>query len=358
MLMLAILTQVCGQKVDSFTFRYLQYEGKYNEKDRAERAAAACGSQFHEIGVGPHHIVEQLERILVDHDGPMSYGVHTSIMTDLVRSGTEILYSGQGNDSLYAAPLEVLGLKLNRWPLPYRRLRRLLPGIIARAHPRGGWAANYLLEIAATGFPWRYQSHITSDECRARLYQQPSRALTGRAELLKLFQSTAAEFAGQPARERLAMYSHNLIAPEGSQHWTTAFSRAHGMTVRCPHYDNDVVEFLYRLKRSEHKGELRKIAERLLPKDLAHAPKLGQTMPVGHWFRGPLADFLRDRLSPPRIRAAALFRPDVVDELIEQHLAGTNHGWTLWCILALTVWADIVAREADRSQLVAGRLSA
>jgi hypothetical protein len=81
-------------------------------------------------------------------------------------------------------------------------------------------------------------------------------------------------------------------------------------------------------------------------------------MPVGHWFRGPLAAFLRDRISPPRIRAAALFRPDVVDELIEQHLAGTNHGWTLWCILALTVWADIVAREAGQSEVVAGRLSA
>lgn len=358
MLMVAILTQICGQKVDSFTFRYLDYDGEYNEKDRAERAAAACGSPHHEIAVGPQDVHEQLERMLIDHDGPMSYGVHTSILTDVVRSGAEILYSGQGNDSLYAAPLEVVGLKLNRWPLPYGALRAALPGVIARVHRGAGWAADYCLQIAESGFPWRYQSHITSDQLRGQLYRHTSRAVSGRAELVKLFQATADEFAGQPARERLAMYSHNLIAPEGSQHWTTAFSRAAGLTVRCPHYDNDVVEFLYRLKRSEHKGELRALAERLLPKDLAHAPKLGQTMPVGHWFRGPLADFLRDTLSPARIREGALFRTEMVDQLIRRHLAGTNHGWTLWCILALTVWREIVLRHAGQSTAAAGRLSA
>jgi asparagine synthase (glutamine-hydrolysing) len=358
MLMLAVLTQTCGQKVDSFTFRYLDYDGPYNEGERAARAAAACESRYHEIPVGPQDVTEQLERMLIDHDGPMSYGVHTSIMTGVVRSGAEILYSGQGNDSLYAAPLEVLGLKLNRLPLPYRTLRAALPGIIARFHSQAGWAAGYLLQIAESGFPWRYQSHITSDELRAQLYGHPSHASSARAELLTQFHATADEFAGQPARERLAMYSHNLIAPEGSQHWTTAFARAHGLTVRCPHYDNDVVEFLYRLKRRGHKAELRTLAERLLPKDLAHAPKFGQTMPVGHWFRGPLADFLRDRLSPARLRAGALFRPEMVDQLMRQHFAGINHGWTLWCLLALTVWGEIVVRQAGRSTAAAGRLSA
>jgi hypothetical protein len=58
---------------------------------------------------------------------------------------------------------------------------------------------------------------------------------------------------------------------------------------------------------------------------------------------------LKDQLDGDRIGATGLFRPEGVRGLLDEHLSGrADRGWTLWVILVLTVWQEIVRREAGR----------
>ena len=51
----------------------------------------------------------------------------------------------------------------------------------------------------------------------------------------------------------------------------------------------------------------------------------------------------------PRIEAGGLFRHEWIEELFRRHLAGAgSHAWTLWNVLAVTTWQEIVGEESGK----------
>ena len=346
MLMVAALAKL-GCKPESFTYRYLEYEGKFNESERAARAAATAGVPHREMPVGPADLSNSFETILLQHQGPLTYGAHTAILRAVAQSGAQILYTGQGNGG--ASQLERLGLMLGRVPLPFAALARMMEGLGSSFGAAWASDATYLMRVAATGLSWRAHAPLTPDAQRQALYLDPERMQPAIAAKAALFASVLGEYEGEGGVDRFCGAMQRLYTADGTLHWTVSFARAHGLLPRCPYYDAELIDFMYRLPRQLNKREIRDVAARLLPADLAYAPKLGQTIPIGLWFRGPLAPWLRECLDPQRIAAAGLFRPDAVQSLLFRHLAGLGeHGWALWIIAALTAWQEIVNREAGR----------
>jgi asparagine synthase (glutamine-hydrolysing) len=90
------------------------------------------------------------------------------------------------------------------------------------------------------------------------------------------------------------------------------------------------------------KSHLREFAATFLPSEIANAPRLPHTIPIGHWFRGPLRDFLLDHLSPANLRGG-FFRPEVVKQLVADHLEGrADNTWRLWALLSLSSWMSML----------------
>ena len=344
--LLAALLVRHGVRPETFTFRYTQYEGKFNETAGALRAAQHCGLNHHDMLVGPQDVANNLEEVLVRHQGPMSYGLHTAILKDIAGGGAEVLYSGIGPDSLYPSRSERLSIGLGRLPFPHRALARALRKRLDSSRNQR-WIRFGLL--AATGRNWRFQAPLTDDATRAQLYEDPQLVSSAVSAQEELFQAVQRDFDGESDIDRLSAGLQSLYSADGTLHWTAAFSRSHDLLPRCPYFDSDLIDFLYRMPRRTGKAEVRSYAERLLPADVAHAPKLGQTIPISLWFRGPLSGWLRDQLHHDRIQATGLFRPERVRALLDEHLSGAaNRGWTLWVLLVLTTWQEIVRREAGR----------
>jgi asparagine synthase (glutamine-hydrolysing) len=108
-----------------------------------------------------------------------------------------------------------------------------------------------------------------------------------------------------------------------------------------------LLDFVMRLPRNNtKKNELRDLAATLMPREMAYRAKIYQSVPIGHWFRGPLKEFLRDQLSPSRVRDQGLLDPGAVQRLIDQHLRNEGrHGMKLWALVALAAWHDVVLRK-------------
>lgn len=112
--------------------------------------------------------------------------------------------------------------------------------------------------------------------------------------------------------DRLRLLHERTFAAECLFAWNTAWSRANGLSIRHPYTDESVKEYLMQLAGvSVKKPVIRELAARYLPPSASGAPKVFQTIPVGHWFRGPLRSFVRDRLSPARLarRGSSTARP-------------------------------------------------
>ncbi len=357
-LLLAYLTRRCGIAAEAYTFRYENYEGVFNEGDRARRVAEACGAPHHEILYRPSDLADQLERILIDHQGPISVGVHTAMVGPIAAAGAEALFGGHGADSYFYSRSERVGLALSTWP-------RVAAGALGRSaaalrpfHPRLAYNMSYAAFVARTGLTWRFMSPITPEPVRAALYLREEMLARGTVALAALCDPLVARFAEFPVSDRIPLVAQQFST---APHWTQSFARGRGMAARCPYMDNDLMEFLYSQPRPpEKKSELRALAVGLLGPDSAAVPKLGQTLPMRDWLRGPLVGLLRDRLTPESIGSLALFRAEAVRRLMERHISGAgDHHWTLWVLLGLVEFQRIVRSRAGRlARLAEGRTAA
>ncbi|HXV25223.1 MAG TPA: asparagine synthase C-terminal domain-containing protein, partial [Alphaproteobacteria bacterium] len=348
MYLAALLARHFGVRTAAFTYRYADYEGEFNETARARATAEHLGLEHHEMIVGPADIAANLEAMLIAHSGPLSYGAHSAILRDVAASGAQILYSGFEPDAPYSSAAEMLGQWLRSVPLPHAAIAR---GVERGFGTRRRWAnfLAYAERVAATGLVWRFHAPLTPDPIRESLYVD--RALSERAKqaAARLFGEVVAEFSTENAVVRIAGPLTALYQSEGSSRWSSCFGRAHGLLPRSPFQDNDYVDLLLRMPRSGHKREIRELAAKLLPRDLAFAPKVAQTLPIAHWLRGPMSEFITAQLSAPRIAEGGLFRHEVIMDLLRRHREGpVSHAWTLWNVLVLTLWQEIVRREAGR----------
>jgi asparagine synthase (glutamine-hydrolysing) len=90
---------------------------------------------------------------------------------------------------------------------------------------------------------------------------------------------------------------------------------AHSLEVREPLMDHPLVEWLATLPSSlkvrgqEGKYLLKKAMEPHLPHDILYRPKMGFSVPLARWFRGPLKQRVRDAVLGPRLADDRLVQP-------------------------------------------------
>ena len=125
------------------------------------------------------------------------------------------------------------------------------------------------------------------------------------------------------------------------------------LETRAPFLDRDVVEFAWRLpfrmkiRDGETKWVVRRLLDRLVPKELIERPKMGFGVPVGEWLRGPLRDWAEALLDPRRLREEGFFRPEPIEQLWQAHLRGTfDEQYRLWGILMFQSWLEDSTSDA------------
>jgi asparagine synthase (glutamine-hydrolysing) len=120
-----------------------------------------------------------------------------------------------------------------------------------------------------------------------------------------------------------------------------------GLEGRVPLLDHRVVAFAWtlpaRFKVRQGKGKwlLRQVLNRYVPETLVDRPKMGFGVPIGSWIRGPLRDWAESLLSPARLAAGGLVRPEPVRQAWREHLEGTrNWEYPLCTVLMLEAWRE------------------
>ena len=124
-------------------------------------------------------------------------------------------------------------------------------------------------------------------------------------------------------------------------------SMMHGLEVRAPFLDKDLVDFAFRLpasikmKYGRRKYLLKKALREILPAHVMRRKKRGFLIPTAAWFRGALKPLVDEFLGVEYIRKQGLFRPDTVVRLRDEHRAGVaDRRKELWTLLALQLWLN------------------
>jgi asparagine synthase (glutamine-hydrolysing) len=119
-------------------------------------------------------------------------------------------------------------------------------------------------------------------------------------------------------------------------------SMAHGLEVRSPLLDRELLEFAVRIPPGELvrgvslKRLFKQSVADLVPEEILTRPKRGFGVPVDDWFRGPLAAEAARRLGGSGARIHQYLNAEEVRRVLSEHERGVAaHGQRLWSLLML-----------------------
>jgi asparagine synthase (glutamine-hydrolysing) len=123
-------------------------------------------------------------------------------------------------------------------------------------------------------------------------------------------------------------------------------SMACALEVRVPLLDRRVVEVAallppdMKLRRFRTKHILKKTMRGRVPESVLKRPKKGFGVPLARWFRGELAPLLREACEATAVRRQGLFRPEIVQRMLDEHDTGRHdHRKKLYTLLVFLLWS-------------------
>jgi asparagine synthase (glutamine-hydrolysing) len=121
------------------------------------------------------------------------------------------------------------------------------------------------------------------------------------------------------------------------------------LEARSPFLDHELADWAASLPQSkrifmrngslELKALLKKAVEPDVDAGLLYRRKQGFSVPVAHWMRHEIRDFLVDTLTSRRFRERGLVHPRFVQSMMDRHFSDfEDHGTRLWALLCLELW--------------------
>ena len=119
------------------------------------------------------------------------------------------------------------------------------------------------------------------------------------------------------------------------------------LETRAPFLDHHLMEFVwrlplsFRLRNARGKWILRQVLCKYVPDELIDRPKMGFSVPLAAWLRGPLRDWAEALLDERRLQTEGFFDPRPIRKRWNEHLNGFG-GWDphLWSILMFQTWLE------------------
>jgi asparagine synthase (glutamine-hydrolysing) len=154
--------------------------------------------------------------------------------------------------------------------------------------------------------------------------------------------------SAEDSLSRLFEIDCSVFLPDDLMVKNDRMSMAHSLEARVPLTDLELTAFMstvpsgLKLRSLRKKHIMRRAMEGILPAEILNKKKVGLEMPYSYWFKYELKDMLTSYLGPERISETGLFRPEAVQALVDDHLAGrVDHGRALWGLLNYMMWLEL-----------------
>jgi asparagine synthase (glutamine-hydrolysing) len=322
----------------------------FNESEFAQQVADRYHTN-HRLEVVKSDDFDLIDTLARLYDEPYadSSAIPTYRVCQLARKHVTVALSGDCGDEAMG------GYRRYRMHLMEERMRSALPeglrrplfGTLGKLYPKADWAPRMFR--AKTTFEGMARSSVQAYFHTVSILRGPMRA----ALFSDGFKTALAGYNAQEVFDRhaknagttdpLALIQYldlktYLVGDINTK--VDRASMAHSLEVRAPLMDYELIDWLatlpssHKIQGQEGKHIFKKAMEPYLPHDVLYRPKMGFSVPLARWFRGPLKQRVRDAVLGERLASTGWFNKAYLKQLVDGHQSGAyDYSAPLWTLL-------------------------
>ncbi|UCF72289.1 MAG: asparagine synthase (glutamine-hydrolyzing) [Deltaproteobacteria bacterium] len=362
-IIVALMSMVGEKPFDTFSLGYAS--GGKDELDYAASVADHFATTHHEFKVDPE-MTQILPELLWHLDEPFFDNsiIPTYYISKLAREKVKVVLSGDGGDEIFGG---YGWTRRHQYSVAYGMLpgfiRKPLAKLCSGVGPEDDYRTNlttkarrFLGDLNADvesgflrrtsvsySFEQRLFTQALKDELREFDAGDYQRKLFSDAQVLD-------------AREKMLYVDTIAFLPDDCLFKVDRMSMAHGLEVRVPFLDKDLVEFSaripfeYKIRGLNTKYILKKTFAPYLPKNILRQRKQGFTIPISAWLRAELGDLATRILLSNSLEKRGLFERKRLKWMLEEHRIGRQElGHRIWSLVVFEVWARLYLDEKIKS---------
>ena len=357
----ALMQEQAGRPVKTYTIGFA--DAAYDEASHAASVAKHLGTDHTELcltGTDTHALVERLPGIFDEPFADPSQ-LPTLLVSQLARQQVTVALSGDGGDEVFAG--------YNRYVVGTRVLPQLhrLPGVLRRPVgagiervPVAAWdrihamASQIASRVPMPHFGERLHKlgQVMHASSIGGMYRSLLSAGWQRPEQIARHQAMDEPVerlldAAEPGHllDRMMLVDQMVYLPDDLLAKLDRTSMAVSLEVRAPLLDHRVVELSWRLPRSLKlrgqvgKWALRQLLYRRVPQSLIDRPKMGFSVPIDRWLRGPLRPWAESMLADATRERDEWLDPAAVSRGWKRLIDGEpSAGLAIWAVVMLQAW--------------------
>jgi len=349
----ALMAQESQQPVKTFSIGF--EEEDFSELKYAKRVADHVGAEYNEFIVRPNAL--DVIPTLVEHYGEPyadSSAIPTYYVAKETRKYVTVALNGDGGDESFAGYERYVAMRTAetyaRIPAALRKLFienpiSMLPtSELKRSRLRD---AKRFLRAANLPRTERYFSWVSAfnGNSKTELYTRDFTASVSGQNASALLDRWFTEANGTGTLDATLLTDQMTYLPNDLLVKVDIATMANSLEARSPFLDHKLIEFAASLPENikmhgfETKSLLKKVAARLVPKEVIYRRKMGFGVPIGKWFRGEMKDFVRGVLVSEKSMKRGIVKPEILEKYVNEHTsASRDHSFQLWTLLMLELW--------------------
>jgi asparagine synthase (glutamine-hydrolysing) len=348
----ALMQEASTRPIKTYTIGF--DDRAFDEAAHAARVARHLGTDHTELAVGGADVRRLIPALPAIFDEPFAdpSQLPTLLVSELARRHVTVALCGDGGDELFAGYNRyVFGTRVlprvDRLP---RRMRAWLASGVARLSserlnrlgPRVGERVHKIADVmSAESVGDMYRTLMSAWKDPGRVLIDAPEPASPACDALAAFDDGAATLL-----DRMMLSDQQTYLPDDLLAKVDRASMAVSLEVRAPLLDHRVVEFSWRLPRSlklrgtTGKWILRQLLYRRVPPALVDRPKMGFSVPIDRWLRGPLKEWAADLLSPDAVARGGLLDGAAIGRAWRDLLEGRRQaGAAVWAVAMFQAWA-------------------
>jgi asparagine synthase (glutamine-hydrolysing) len=332
--MLLALMNLNGSSWQTYT---IGYGSSYRQDELADAAETArlLGSRHTSINITKATFEEALPKIVATLEEPIAASsiVPMYFVCQRARQDVKVALVGQGPDELFGGYKRHLGVRYGSlWAGLPSWMRTPIASTVA-ALPRNETLKRGVHSLANPDRMRRYQQVLSllPGEQVEGLFQDGLLPAQAGDSILSCWQDMNELMDGTDELGGLQFLEVRSTLPDELLMYADKLSMAHGLELRVPFVDKEIVEYVERLpanlkvRNGSRKWIHRQVCGTFLPESILKRPKRGFAVNVvDEWFKGAIDNKMADTLRDSDSKIFRYLRPAAVRELFEQHASGRN----------------------------------